>query len=148
MTCHPTTSPRPRGRRCPRFRRQEGRPPHRPPRRPPQCRSRPRPTAVPPSSGPSAGRVIAILTAALGGLVAVVTIGGAAVATVGSGSTETVTRALDVEGIDELGVEATAGTLDISFADVDEAVLNVTSGPGRGDWTFERQGEHARGRVA
>jgi len=97
-------------------------------------------TPVPPSSGPSAGRVIAILTAALGGLVAVVTIGGAAVATVGSGSTETVTRSLDVEGIDELGVEATAGTLDISFADVDEAVLNVTSGPGRGDWTFERQG--------
>ncbi|HWI31038.1 MAG TPA: DUF4097 family beta strand repeat-containing protein [Microbacterium sp.] len=97
--------------------------------------------AVPPASGPPAGRVIAILAAVLGGLVAVVTVGGAAVATVGSASTETITRTLAVDDIAELDVEASAGTLDVAFGDVEEAVLDITSGPGRGDWTFEREGD-------
>lgn len=97
-----------------------------------------------PPDGPSqasAGRTIAILAAALGGLVAVVTIGGAAIATVDSANSDSVTRTLDVDGITELDIEAAAGTLDVAFGDVDEAVLDVSSGPGRGDWTFDSDGD-------
>ncbi|KQZ82145.1 hypothetical protein ASD56_14775 [Microbacterium sp. Root166] len=94
-----------------------------------------------PGQGSSAGRTIAILAAALGGLVAVVTIGGAAIATVDSANSDSVTRTLDVDGITELDIEAAAGTLDVAFGDVDEAVLDISSGPGRGDWTFDSDGD-------
>ena len=98
---------------------------------------------VPPASGPtpSAGRVIAILVAALGALAAVVTIGSAAAATVGSANEETITRTLEVDGISALDVEASAGTIEVAFGDVDEAVLDITSGAARGDWTFEVDGD-------
>jgi len=110
----------------------------------------PAPGSVPPASGhlppasgptPSAGRVIAILVAALGGLAAIVTIGTAAAATVGSANEETITRTLDVDGISALAVEASAGTIEVAFGDVDEAVLDITSGAARHDWTFEVDGD-------
>lgn len=92
--------------------------------------------APPPSGG---SRVVAIVVIVLGALILLGTMISAAVGTVASASVSASTRTLDVSGVEELDVDAAAGTLRIEFVDVAEAELEVTSSWGAATWTLDRQ---------
>ena len=94
----------------------------------------PRPTS-------QTAKVIVILTACLGGVIALGLVGATVISTIASASTRTETQAVDATGVDELDVDVSAGSLRIDFADVEEASLDVTSGWGGAGWTLERDGD-------
>ena len=94
--------------------------------------------APPPSSG---SRVVAIVLIVFGGLVLLGAMISAAVGTIASASVSTSTRTVDVADVDQLDVDAAAGTLQVEFTDVAEAELEVTSSWGADVWRFERQGD-------
>lgn len=111
---------------------------------PPQPPLPPQPVAppTPPSGGGSqASKVIAILAIVFGVIVVIATATGAIVTSVVSAGTQTVTRTLDVDGIDELDLDVSAGTVRVEFGDVPEATLEVTGGWGTERWTFAREGD-------
>lgn len=89
-----------------------------------------------PPSG-SASRVVAILAIVLGGILVLGAITSAIVGTVASASVHSSTRTLPVAGVDELVVDAAAGTLRVEFADIDEAELAVTGVAGADRWRLE-----------
>lgn len=92
-----------------------------------------------PSSGGS--RAVAIVVIVLGGIVLLGAAISAAVGTIASAAVQTSTRTVDAAGVDELDVDAAAGTLRVEFSDVQEAELEVTSSWGAGDWRLERDGD-------
>lgn len=94
----------------------------------------PQPTA-------QSAKVVAILTASLGGVIALGLVGSTVISTVASVAVSTERQAVGASGVDALDVDVSAGSLRIDFADVDEASLDVTSGWGSGDWTLERDGD-------
>lgn len=94
--------------------------------------------APPPSSG---SRVVAILVIVFGGLVLLGAMFSAAVGTIASASVSSSTRTIDAAGVDQLDVDAAAGTLRVEFTDVTEAELEVTSSWGADAWRFDRQGD-------
>lgn len=109
----------------------------------------PTPTPAPRRDGPSgapghrtAARVIAILTASLGAAVLVGSIVGAAWPTFAASTTHDEQRELDVDGVTSMEVDAAAMSLDIVFADVDRATLEVRDATAA--WTFETDGDALR----
>lgn len=94
--------------------------------------------APPPSSG---SRVVAILVIVFGGLVLLGAMVSAAVGTIASASVSTSTRTADAAGVEQLDVDAAAGTLRVEFTDVTEAELEVTSSWGADVWRLDRQGD-------
>ncbi|MDR7183686.1 MULTISPECIES: hypothetical protein [Microbacterium] len=92
-----------------------------------------------PSSGGS--RAVAIVVIVLGGIVLLGAGISAAVGTIASAAVHTSTRTADAAGVEELDVDAAAGTLRVEFSDVQEAELEVTSSWGAGDWRLERDGD-------
>ncbi|WP_439590894.1 hypothetical protein [Microbacterium sp.] len=93
----------------------------------------------PPSSG--AGRVITIVMIAVGAVVILGAIASAVFATVAAASARTTSSSLAVDGVTDLDVDVSAGSLRIEFADVPEAELDVTSSWGLARWTLEREGD-------
>ena len=106
---------------------------------PPPSAASDRTSDSPPPSGGS--RVVAIIVIVLGGLVLLGAMTSAAVATFASASVSTSTRTLDAAGVDDLQIDASAGTLRVEFTDVSEAELEVTSSWGADSWRFDREGE-------
>lgn len=94
-----------------------------------------------PSEGGGASRVVAIMTIALGCAIVLGAIGSATFSTVAAASVHTESQQIDVAGVTDLAVSVDAATLQIEFADVSEATLEVTSGGGAGAWTLERDGD-------
>lgn len=92
-----------------------------------------------PSSGGS--RAVAIVVIVLGGIVLLGATISAAVSTIASASVHTSTRAVDIAGVEELNVDAAAGTLRVEFTDVPEAELEVTSSWDADAWRLERDGD-------
>ncbi|MFC8680365.1 DUF4097 family beta strand repeat-containing protein [Microbacterium ureisolvens] len=92
----------------------------------------------PPAGG---SRAVAIVVIVLGGLVLLGAMISASVGTIASASVQTTSRTLDAAGVDELTVDASAGTLRVEFGDVSEAELQVTGSWGAVDWRFERRGD-------
>ena len=109
-----------------------------PPARP--STARPSAAAPQPAETRGASRVVAILTIALGGAIVLGAIGSAVFSTVAAASVRTESESIDVGGVRDLDVDVDAASLDIEFADVSEASLDVTSGAGVGAWTLERNG--------
>ena len=92
----------------------------------------------PPTGSGGSGKVVAILTATLGGAIALGLVGGAVITTVVSASTNTETSAVSAASVRELDIDVSAGSLRLEFADVSQASLAVTGGWGSGGWTLER----------
>ena len=92
----------------------------------------------PPAGSGGSAKVVAILTATLGGAIALGLVGGAVITTVVSASTNTETSAVSAAGVRELDIDVSAGSLRLEFADVSQASLAVTGGWGSGGWTLER----------
>ncbi|MFE1646832.1 DUF4097 family beta strand repeat-containing protein [Microbacterium sp. P01] len=91
-----------------------------------------------PAHSAPASRVIAIMVISLGVVVALFVAGSAIVSTVASGSVRTETRTVAVNGIDDLDVDISAGSVRVRYGEVDGATLQVTGSTGAGAWTFER----------
>lgn len=105
---------------------------------PPVVPERPAEPPRPPSGG---SRAVAIVVIVLGGLVLLGATISAAVGTVASASVHTSTRTLAATGVEELDIEAAAGTLRVEFTDVQEAELEVTSSWDADAWRLERDGD-------
>lgn len=82
-------------------------------------------------------KVIAILTASLGGVIALGLIGGSVLSTIASASVRTESQSISAAGVRELDIEVSAGSLRIEYADVTMAQLDVSGGWGA-DWTLTR----------
>ena len=95
----------------------------------------------PPAGSGGSAKVVAILTATLGGAIALGLVGSAVITTVVSASTGTETSAVTAAGVRELDIDVSAGSLRLEFADVSQASLDVTGGWGSGGWTLEREGD-------
>lgn len=95
----------------------------------------------PPAGSGGSAKVVAILTATLGGAIALGLVGSAVITTVVSASTGTATSAVTAAGVRELDIDVSAGSLRLEFADVPQASLDVTGGWGSGGWTLEREGD-------
>jgi len=95
----------------------------------------------PPAGSGGSAKVVAILTATLGGAIALGLVGSAVITTVVSASTGTETSAVTAAGVRELDIDVSAGSLRLEFADVPQASLDVTGGWGSGGWTLEREGD-------
>jgi hypothetical protein len=102
---------------------------------PPTVPQRPTDEARPPSDG---SRAVAIVVIVIGAVVLLGAMISAALGTVASASVHTSHRTLDAAGVEELDLEAAAGTLRVEFTDVSEAELEVTSSWGADNWRFER----------
>ena len=83
-------------------------------------------------------KVISILTASLGGVIALGLIGGTVLSAMASASVSTETQSVSAAGVRELDVEVSAGSLRVEFADVDEATLDVSGGWAGAGWTLSR----------
>ena len=95
----------------------------------------------PPAGSGGSAKVVAILTATLGGAIALGLVGSAVITTVVSASTGTETSAVTAAGVRELDIDVSAGSLRLEFADVPQASLDVTGGWGSGGWTLDREGD-------
>lgn len=101
----------------------------------------PLPVPAPPASGSgSAPRVIAIVLAVIGGLILLGAVTSSILSTVAAASVHTSSRSVDATGVTDLDVHASAGSLRVEFADVDEAELEVTGSWGADRWVLERDG--------
>ena len=101
------------------------------------------PYSAPTPSGESKvsrGLGITISAAIVGGLALLGAGGGAAFAATGQFSPDTVIQgsSLDVTGLKALDVESAAARVNVRFANVDEATLDVT-GQTRGEWQMRRE---------
>lgn len=85
-----------------------------------------------------APRAVAITATALGAAIVLATAGTAAASTLASSSTSTSTRVLDVANVDGLRIDVSASQMQVRFADVADAQLDVTGAGGADRWTFER----------
>lgn len=103
----------------------------------PENGSGPAPQPAAQSTAQSA-KVVAILTASLGGVIALALVGSTVISTIASASVRTETQVVDAAGVDELDIDVSAGSLRIDYADVDAASLDVTGGWGSARWTLER----------
>jgi hypothetical protein len=103
---------------------------------PPQTTAPPVGPAPQPSPG-SASRVVAILAIVLGSVLVIGAVTSAVVGTIAAASVHSSTRTLAVDGVDEVTVDAAAGTLRVEFADVDEAQLEVTGVFGADRWRLD-----------
>ncbi|WP_236967183.1 DUF4097 domain-containing protein [Microbacterium aurantiacum] len=92
----------------------------------------------------STSRVIAILTAALGGAVVIGAVTTTAMSTVASASTSSSTQDVTVAGVDQIDLDLAAGDMRVEFTDVARAELRVDGGPDADRWTFERDGDVLR----
>lgn len=100
-------------------------------------------TPPPPATPSSAPRVISTLLIVLGAIVVVWTLVSGAITALDATLRQDQTRDLPVTGVTELDVDVSRIDLDIVFAAVDRATLEVTDS-GRGEWTFERDGGRLR----
>ncbi len=100
--------------------------------------------AEPPRPASGGSRAVAIVVIVLGGLVLLGATISAAVGTVASASVHTSTRTLAAAGVEELDIEAAAGTLRVEFTDVQEAELEVTGSWDADVWRLERDGDTLR----
>ena len=105
---------------------------------PPVAPERPSDPPRPPAGG---SRAVAVVVIVLGGIVLLGATISAAVGTIASASVHTSTRTVEAAGVDDLDVDAAAGTLRVEFTDVAEAELEVTSSWGADSWRFDREGE-------
>lgn len=99
----------------------------------------PAPQAAPvpqPPSG-SASRVVAILAIVLGAVVVLGALTSAVVGTIAAASVHSSTRTVAVDGVEDLTVDAAAGSIRVEFADVDEAELEVTGVFGADRWRLD-----------
>ena len=94
--------------------------------------------AEPPRPSSGGSRAVAIVVIVLGGIVLLGAAISAAVGTIASASVHTSTRTLDAAGVEELDVDAAAGTLRVEFSDVAEAELEVTSSWDADAWRLDR----------
>lgn len=83
-------------------------------------------------------KVIAILTASLGGVIALGLIGGSVLSTIASASVRTESQSISAAGVAELDIEVSAGSLRVEYADVTMAQLDVSGGWGGRGWTLSR----------
>ena len=99
---------------------------------------------TPPPTGPtgpsSAARVVSTLAIVVGGIVVVGAVTSAVVSTTAAASTQTSTRTLAVDGVEDLDLDLAAGDLRVEFADIQDAELEVTSSFGADRWTLRRDG--------
>ncbi|GAA1924193.1 hypothetical protein GCM10009775_15660 [Microbacterium aoyamense] len=96
----------------------------------------------PPASSPSSsGRIIAIVLIVIGAVIILGAVASAVFATVAAASARTTSTALAVDGVSDLDVDVSAGSLRIEFTDTREAELEVTSSWGLARWTLEREGD-------
>jgi len=105
---------------------------------PPAAPERAAEAPQPPAGG---SRVVAIVIIVLGAIVLLGAMTSAVIGTIASASVHTSTRSLDAAGVEDLGIDAAAGTLRVEFTDVQEAELEVTSSWGAENWRFERDGD-------
>lgn len=105
---------------------------------PPAAPERATEAPQPPAGG---SRVVAIVIIVLGAIVLLGAMTSAVIGTIASASVHTSTRSLDAAGVEDLGIDAAAGTLRVEFTDVQEAELEVTSSWGAENWRFERDGD-------
>ena len=105
---------------------------------PPAAPERAAEAPQPPAGG---SRVVAIVIIVLGAIVLLGAMTSAVIGTIASASVHTSTRSLDAAGVEDLGIDAAAGTLRVEFTDVQEAALEVTSSWGAENWRFERDGD-------
>ncbi|MFG6402251.1 DUF4097 family beta strand repeat-containing protein [Microbacterium sp. P04] len=101
------------------------------------------PQSAPPRPG-AAPRVIALLTAALGVGVLAVSVTGGVLPTVATAAARDEESAIAVDGVSALDVDVSAMSLEVVFAEVDRASLEVRGNTGSGGWTFERDGDVLR----
>lgn len=99
----------------------------------PAPENNPGPQPVSPSA-----KVIAILTASLGGVIALGLIGGTVLSTIASASIGTESQSISAAGVRELDIEVSAGSLRVEYADVTMAQLDVSGGWGGRGWTLSR----------
>ncbi|MCX6503258.1 MAG: DUF4097 family beta strand repeat-containing protein [Microbacterium sp.] len=99
--------------------------------------------ATPPAPRHPGSRVVAILTIVLGSAVILATIIGAVFATLSVSLRHAETQSIDVAGVTEIDVEASATDLTVVFDDVDEATLRVIDAGG-GGWVFDVDGDTLR----
>lgn len=106
---------------------------------------------VPGSSGPTpppapraSSRVVAIVVACVGVLVVLGAAGSAVFGAVAAGVVHESARTVGATGIEDLELDVSASSLEIEFADVDEAELSVRSAFGADRWTLERDGDALR----
>lgn len=97
--------------------------------------------AQPPRPPAGASRTVAVVVIVLGGIVLLGAAASAVVGTVASASVHTSTRTIEVAGVQELDIEAAAGTLRVEFSDVSEAELEVTGSWDADTWRLERDGD-------
>lgn len=100
----------------------------------------PPPQQPPTRSSGGAGRVIAILLIVFGAIVVLGAITSAVISTAAAASVHTSSQTADVTGVSSLDIDVSAGSLDIEFADIDEAELEVTSSWGADRWTLRTDG--------
>jgi hypothetical protein len=82
--------------------------------------------------------VVAILTACLGGVIALALVGSTVLSTIATASVRTETQSIAAGGVSELDIDVSAGSLRVEYADVTMAQLDVTGGWGGSGWTLER----------
>ncbi|MET2010891.1 hypothetical protein ABXJ56_05025 [Microbacterium chocolatum] len=92
----------------------------------------------------STSRVIAILTAALGGAVVIGAITTTAMSTVASASTSSSAEEVSVAGVERVELTLAAGDMRVEFTDTARAELRVDGGRDADRWTFERDGDTLR----
>ncbi|WP_345800636.1 hypothetical protein AAIB33_14325 [Microbacterium sp. AZCO] len=101
-------------------------------------------TEVPPPAGPptrGSSRVVAILLIVFGAFVVLGAVVSAVFTTIAAASIHTTTRTVDVSGVDDLKVDVSAGSLQVVYADVSDAELEVTGTTGADRWTLDASGE-------
>lgn len=105
---------------------------------PPPVPGPPAASPAPPSEG---ARAVAIVAIVLGAIVLGGAVISAVLGTIASASVHTSTRTVAVSGVEEVDLDAAAGSVRVEFGDVDEAELEVTSSWGADRWRFERDGD-------
>lgn len=100
------------------------------------------PGSTPPPTPPrSSAKVVAIVAMSLGGVLLLGTLvsGLGSIAWAAGGNGGSGTRTADVSGVSSLTFDVSAGHVVVQYADVDEAVLDISGGDRT--WRLERRGE-------
>jgi hypothetical protein len=100
----------------------------------------PAPRTPPPSGPSSVSRAIAIVMIVIGGLVVAALVVMGTLSAIAAASVHEETRTLAVADVDELEVDVSGGSLDIVYADVPEARLEIQRVFGNAPWKFQVDG--------
>lgn len=110
------------------------------PTTPPPFETAARPPAPERPSAPQSGdKTVAIVVSVIGGVALLGAAVGAGVSAARGAAAGDELLTADARGVQALSVDASASSFSVAYADVDEAVLEVTAGAG-GGWSLSRRG--------